>query len=196
MAVVCIKTLPSFSSTKVRSRVSQTRSAIMSMAVSSSSSSHLVEYGLRYLMRVSRLAWVSSSKLSEPLGQSRPRDIKDAGSPSIEINFPFLWYTSWPHPTAQYGQTERATSADSCRGRRLRVLALIASTPVPSPPERIWRITGQRERSSSIMRAPNQSPPFSGEYALVEHRMQYRRLWICIQKPSGAAESRLRRNEF
>ena len=43
MAVVCISVWPSRSSTNVRSRVSQTRSAIMSIAVSRSSVSHIVE---------------------------------------------------------------------------------------------------------------------------------------------------------
>ena len=90
MAVVCITTSPSRSSSNVRSRVSQTRSAIMSIAVSNSKSSHRVEYGRRYFMRVSRLACVSSSKLSEPLGQSRPREINESGSPSMETSFPSL----------------------------------------------------------------------------------------------------------
>ena len=49
--------------------------------------------------------------LAEPLGQSRPREIGLSGSPSIWMTLPSLTKTRWPQPTAQYGQTERATES-------------------------------------------------------------------------------------
>src|SRR6266403_2992223 len=52
---------------------------------------------------------------------------------------------SCPHPTPQYGQTERATSASSIRACIARVLSDIASTPVPSVHPRIWRMSGHLE---------------------------------------------------
>src|SRR5437588_4968289 len=46
---------------------------------------------------------------------------------------------------------ERAISAPSCLGRSARVRSLAASSPVPSPPPRSWRIKGHLRRSSASM---------------------------------------------
>ncbi len=60
-----------------------TRSAIMSIARSRSRSSHSVPYGRRYRTFVTRAGDVTSCLLALPFGQSRPREIGLAGSPSI-----------------------------------------------------------------------------------------------------------------
>src|ERR1700722_11109092 len=104
------------------------------MAVSSSSSSHFVEYGRRYFTFCNRPGWVCSSNVSEPLGQRRPREIGDSGSPSIEISLPFLWKASRPQPTPQYGQIDLATCVPSVLGRKLRVRSDIDSMPLPLAP--------------------------------------------------------------
>jgi hypothetical protein len=65
-----------------------TRSAIMSIACSSGSSSQSVAYGRRYLTRVSRLGLVTRLLLAEPFGQRRPLEIGLAGSPSICVTWP------------------------------------------------------------------------------------------------------------
>src|ERR1051326_5865282 len=71
----------------------------------------------------------------------------DSGSPSIDTSFPSLWKTSCPHPTPQYGQIERLTSAFLFFGASCFVCSLIASVPVPRQlPERICRRTGQPEK--------------------------------------------------
>ena len=62
----------------------------MSIARSSGSSSHVVPYGRRYLTLYSRsgLEWRLFD--AEPFGQSRPREIGLAGSPSTWITSPSL----------------------------------------------------------------------------------------------------------
>ena len=64
-----------------------TRSAIMSMAVSRSRSSHSVPYGRRYRTWYSRASPVVSCRLAEPFGHSRPRLTGESGSPSIWVTF-------------------------------------------------------------------------------------------------------------
>src|SRR5207248_9518470 len=49
---------------------------------------------------------------------------------------------SWPQPTPQYGQIDRATCASSMRACIARVSSDIASSPVPSARSRIWRMSG------------------------------------------------------
>ena len=39
---------------------------------------------------------VCNSNVSAPLGHSRPREMGEAGSPSMEISLPSLWKASWP----------------------------------------------------------------------------------------------------
>ena len=70
---------------------------------------------------VEHLVWrpgaLTSCSLAEPLGQSRPREIGESGSPSIWTTFSSLTYTRWPQPTAQYGHTLCTTrSAVDVRG--------------------------------------------------------------------------------
>src|SRR5215218_9645265 len=91
------------------SRAASTRSAIMSIACSSGSSSHSVPWGRRYLTLSSRLGPVTSCLEAAPLGHSRPREMGLSGSPSIWVTCSSLTNTFCPQPTAQYGQTERAT---------------------------------------------------------------------------------------
>src|SRR5438105_2763638 len=52
---------------------------------------------------------------------------------------------SWPQPTPQYGQIERATFASSMRACIARVLSDIDSSPVPSLCSRICRMSGHFE---------------------------------------------------
>src|SRR5436305_3536911 len=67
----------------------------------------------------------------------------------MEMSFPSRWKTSCPQPTPQKGQMERATCAPSCFGRSAFVRSLMASTPVPSPPDFSWRMSGHLRRSSA-----------------------------------------------
>ena len=55
----------------------------MSIAVSSSSSSHSVPCGGRYLTLNSRPGEECSWRDAEPFGHRRPREIGESGSPSI-----------------------------------------------------------------------------------------------------------------
>src|SRR3954467_11754659 len=58
---------------------------------------------------------------------------------------------SCPHPTPQYGQIERATSASSMRACIARVFSDIASRPVPSLRSRIWRTSGHFESQANML---------------------------------------------
>ena len=66
-----------------------TRSAIISIASSRPSSSHVFPNGRRYLTLYWRDGLVTSDFDAEPFGQSRPREIGLAGSPSIWVTSPF-----------------------------------------------------------------------------------------------------------
>ncbi len=87
MPMVLATRLPSHSSCQVSRRVRATRSATIPMAVSRSSCSHSVAYGLRYSTPCSRPGPVVSWSVAEPLGQSLPRLIGESGSPSIWTTF-------------------------------------------------------------------------------------------------------------
>ena len=78
-----------------------TRSAIISIASSSESSSQRVPYGGRYLTLYSRRGPSCRPFEAAPFGHSRPREIGLAGSPSIWITSPSFTYTSCAQPTAQ-----------------------------------------------------------------------------------------------
>src|SRR5215475_14382654 len=75
----------------------------------------------------------------------------DSGSPSIETSLPFLWKINCPHPTPQYGQIERATSASSMRACISRVFSDIDSRPVPSLRSRICLTSGHFESGANII---------------------------------------------
>lgn len=81
--MVRLTRVPSCSSCQPLRRASRTRSAIISIAVSRSRSSHSVPYGRRYLTVVTRVGLVTSCLLALPFGHSRPRLIGESGSPSI-----------------------------------------------------------------------------------------------------------------
>ena len=88
-------------SCQVARRVSITRSAIISMARSSDSSSQWVPWGRRYFTRYSRSGPVTSCLLADPFGHRRPREIGLSGSPSIWTTCSSFTKTRCPHPTAQ-----------------------------------------------------------------------------------------------
>src|SRR5687768_12300410 len=136
-----------FSSTscQVLFRASSTRSAIISIAVSRSRSSHSVPYGRRYRIFVSRVGLVTSDLLALPLGQSLPRLTGESGLPSIWTTFSSFTYTFCEQPTAQYGHTLFATrSAVAVRATTDSVALLRAALPRPSGSEPVsWRYTGQ-----------------------------------------------------
>src|SRR3954453_10385296 len=114
-------------------RASRTRSAIISIAVSRSRSSHSVPYGRRYLTVVTRVGLVTSCLLALPLGHSRPRLIGESGSPSICTTCSSLTNTRWPQPRAQYGQTLCTTlSAVAILLTTFSVALLRAAAPRPS----------------------------------------------------------------
>ena len=92
---------PSCAHSQVRRRVSTTRSATMSMAVSRSRGSQSVPYGRRYSTWWRRAEPVVSWRVADPLGHSRPRLTGESGSPSIWTTRSSLTYTCWPQPTAQ-----------------------------------------------------------------------------------------------
>jgi hypothetical protein len=83
----------SVSSSQVSARDRMMRSAIMSVARSSESFSHLVPPGGRYLTLVSRIGELTSFSEAAPFGHSRPREIGESGSPSIWTTFSSLTYT-------------------------------------------------------------------------------------------------------
>jgi len=60
---------------------------------------------------------------------------------------------SWPHPTPQYGQIERATFASSILACIARVLTDIDSSPVPSLRSRICRTSGHLKRKENIKKS-------------------------------------------
>lgn len=67
------------------------------------------------------------------MGQSRPREIGESGSPSIWVTRSSCTYTFWPQPTAQYGQTDFTTrSAVATRGSSRSLRPLLAAAPRPS----------------------------------------------------------------
>src|SRR3954466_11789598 len=135
---------PSISCQPLR-RASRTRSAIMSIAVSRSRSSHSVPYGRRYLTVVTRVGLVTSDLLALPFGQSRPRLIGESGSPSIWTTFSSFTNTFWPQPTAQYGQIDWTTrSAVFVRGTRFFDRSDWAAAPRPSGSLVSWRSRGGR----------------------------------------------------
>src|SRR4051812_2948817 len=142
--MVRLTRLPSCSSCQPLRRAASTRSAIISIAVSRSRSSHSVPYGRRYLTFVTRVGLVTSDLLALPLGQSRPRLIGESGSPSIWTTFSSFTNTFWPQPTAQYGHTLWTTrSAVAVRATTLSVALLRAALPRPSGSEPVsCRYTG------------------------------------------------------
>src|ERR671933_2397317 len=135
---------PLSSSCQPLRRASSTRSAIISIAVSRSRSSHSVPYGRRYLTVVTRDGLVTSCLLALPFGHSRPRLIGESGSPSIWTTFSSLTNTRCPQPTAQYGQTLWTTrSAVAVRETVCSVALLRAALPRPSGSLPVsWRYTG------------------------------------------------------
>src|SRR4051812_14923085 len=142
--MVRLTRLPLSSSCQPLRRASSTRSAIISIAVSSSRSSHSVPYGRRYLTVVTRVSLVTSCLLALPLGHSRPRLIGGSGSPSIWTTFSSLTNTFCPQPTAQYGQTLCTTlSAVAVRDTTDSVASLLAALPRPRGSEPVsCRYTG------------------------------------------------------
>src|SRR3954447_24387700 len=131
--MVRLTRLPSCSSCQPLRRDSSTRSAIISIAVSRSRSSHSVPYGRRYFTVVTRVGLVTSCLLALPLGHSRPRLIGESGSPSIWTTCSSLTKTRCPQPTAQYGQTLCTTrSAVAVRETTFSVALLGAALPRPS----------------------------------------------------------------
>ncbi|SCE23234.1 hypothetical protein GA0115246_112862 [Streptomyces sp. SolWspMP-sol7th] len=87
MPIVRAVRTPSRSHSHVSARVRMTRSATMSIAVSRSSGSQSVPYGLRYRTSWRRAGPVVSWSEAEPLGHRRPRLTGEAGSPSICVTF-------------------------------------------------------------------------------------------------------------
>src|SRR5215212_602707 len=162
--MVRLTRLPSCSSCQPLRRASRTRSAIISIAVSRSRSSHSVPYGRRYLTVLTRVLLVTSCLLALPLGHSRPRLIGESGSPSICTTFSSLTYTFWPQPTAQYGHTLWTTrSAVAVRATTDSVALLRAAVPRPNGSEPVsWRYTGQL---SSQVFTPGTLPPATGSRA-------------------------------
>src|SRR3954454_25021504 len=156
--MVRLTRLASSSSCQPLRRASRTRSAIISIAVSRSRSSHSVPYGRRYRIFVTRVGLVTSCLLALPLGQSRPRLTGESGLPSIWTIFPSFTYTFCAQPTAQYGQTLWATlSAVAVRATTESVALLRAALPRPRGSLPVsWRYTGQL---SSQVVTPGTLPP-------------------------------------
>src|SRR3712207_3052263 len=142
--MVRLTRLPSTSSCQPLRRASSTRSAIISIAVSRSRSSHSVPCGRRYFTVVTRVELVTSCLLALPLGQSRPRLIGESGLPSIWTTFSSFTYTFCAQPTAQYGQTLFAIrSAVAVRDTVASVALLRAALPRPIGSVPVsWRYTG------------------------------------------------------
>src|SRR5690349_15901839 len=80
----------------------------------------------------------------------------ESGSPSISRIFSSFTWTSWPQPTAQYGQIERTTrSADAVLGPSDSVRADRAVRPsAVGSPEAICSRTGQRPKRGSFLKRP------------------------------------------
>src|SRR5688500_16828194 len=155
-------------------RASSTRSAIISIAVSTSRSSHSVPYGRRYRTVVTRVGLVTSDLLALPLGQSRPRLTGESGLPSIWTIFSSLTYTFCAQPTAQYGQTLFATrSAVAVRDTTASVALLRAALPRPSGSEPVsCRYTGQ---ASSHVFTPGTLPSGTPSGTTTTRRIRRRR---------------------
>src|SRR5687768_6757866 len=143
--MVRLTRLPSHSSCQVVRRASSTRSAIISIAVSTSRSSHSVPFGRRYRIFVTRVGLVTRDLLALPFGHSRPRLTGESGLPSIWTIFSSFTYTFCAQPTAQYGHTLLATrSAVAVRDTTASVALLRAALPRPSGSEPVsCRYTGQ-----------------------------------------------------
>src|SRR3954449_12182731 len=131
--MVRLTRLPSSSSCQPLRRASRTRSAIISIAVSRSRSSHSVPYGRRYLTVVTRVGLVTSCLLALPLGQSRPRLIGEYGSPSFWTIFSSLTQSRRRQPTAEEGQTLWTPRSAVAVRETVRSVALLrAALPRPS----------------------------------------------------------------
>src|SRR3954466_7667888 len=138
------------SSSHVRARVSSTRSAIMSIAVSRSRSSHSVAPGRRWRTVLRRPGLVTRLLDAEPFGHSRPREMGLSGSPSIWTTLSSLTYTFCPQPTAQKGQIDLTMrSAVAVRGVSFSERFDCAARPSPSGSSRSWRNSGTRIRCRS-----------------------------------------------
>src|SRR3954471_23955979 len=142
------------------------RSAIMSMAVSSSSSSHSVPPGRRYFTFVSRPGCWMSWREAEPFGHSVPWLIGERGLPSMstssllpraEPSSPLRSrvYTSCPQPTAQYGQTDSVTLRPPMRALASFVCLETATGPMPQSSAR--PTTGARRSRSNARGRPEGS---------------------------------------
>src|SRR6266705_3349023 len=73
---------------------------------------------------------------------------------------------SWPQPTPQYGQIDRATCAWSVRACMARVFSDIASSPVPSLRSRICRTSGHFE-SNAVSDVMSFSSPLNRPFSLI-----------------------------
>src|SRR5438477_4058249 len=73
---------------------------------------------------------------------------------------------SWPQPTPQYGQIERAICASSVRACIARVFSDIASSPVPSLRSRICRTSGHFE-SNAVSDVMSFSSPLNRPFSLI-----------------------------
>src|SRR5512138_2343026 len=143
-------------SMKCFSRVSWYRLAIWSYIQSSGFSSHLSEPAARYIAFVGRSGLLESWMVAAPFGQSRPRVCGVSGWPSMSMILSPFEYTSWMHPTAQYGQTPGCTFASlifspvaaAWTGVRSRVAAPTA-TPAPVDPAYL-----RKSRRDRLMATP------------------------------------------
>src|SRR3954471_20528011 len=68
---------------------------------------------------------------AEPLGHSVPWLIGERGLPSMSTSSPSRVYTSWPQPTAQYGQTDSVTFRPAMRAPASFVWRETACGPIP-----------------------------------------------------------------
>src|ERR1700733_10463587 len=118
----------------------------MSIACSSSSSSHSVPPGRRYLTLVSRPGCCTSWREDCPFGHSVPWLIGERGLPSMSTNSPSRVYTNWPHPTAQNGHTDSVPFTPPILASALRVTSEAALGPRP---QSIARPTSGSRRSDS-----------------------------------------------
>src|SRR5215813_5255721 len=88
-----------------------------------------------------RKGLLESWMVAAPFGQRRPSVCGVSGCPSMSMILSPLEYTSWMHPTAQYGQTPGWTLASlilsvvaaACTGLRSSV-AVPTATPAPVEP--------------------------------------------------------------
>src|SRR6266536_2469167 len=106
---------------------------------------------------------------------------------------------SWPQPTPQYGQIERAICASSVRACMARVFSDIASSPVPSLRPLICRTSGHFESNavSDVMSSSfSLNRPFSlitFLSAVVKHKGSYRSFatdhWVLEEKPKETTDA-------